>query len=180
MALQKTEQAQWYEDTIEPHETSLRLWLLGRFPDIGPVDDILQETFLRAIKARDREPLRSPKAFLFTTARNLAIDHLRRAKVSGSESLTEYDLSNVIDNGKPIPEQVSLEQEFEILEKAIDSLPSKCRTIFRMKKVQGMSQSEIARELGVSVHTVTTQLRIGLHKCAFFFEQYRKEGKKNA
>ena len=133
---QNSEQSQWFVDTIEPHEEVLRHWLMGRFPSIDSIEDILQETYLRALKARDEGKLYAPRAFLFTTARNLALDLIRRAGVAEKYSLTEYDTSNVSIDETSIPEMVSLNQEFEMLDRAIASLPEKCREIFIMRKTR--------------------------------------------
>lgn len=168
--------AEWYDHNIQPHESMLRAWLQNRFSLGSATDDIVQETFLRAIKARDRGVLYAPKAFLFTTARNLAIDHLRKKTISETEPLAKWEESNVIQLSDTIPEQVSRNQEIEILKKAIASLPGKCREIFTMRRIYGMSQMEIAETLGISRNTVSAQLTIGLRKCSEYFERYQEEG----
>jgi len=168
-------QAQWYADEIAPHESMLRGWLLNRFQLRDTVDDILQETFLRAIKARDRGVLHAPKAFLFTTARNLAIDYKRKSRNFGSEVLVEFDASSVAGTERPAPECVSREQEFALLRQAIETLPPRCREIFHMRQMEGISQREIAKKLGLSTRTVSAQLSIGLRKCPEFFEAYEGE-----
>lgn len=176
MPPQDREQTQWYAEQIQPHESMLRAWLQGRF-SLGPaLDDIIQEAFLRAIKARDRGVLHSPKAFLFKAARNLAIDHLRKKKHSEGESLANLESSNVIHLSDSIPEVVSRNQEYAILNDAIAALPEKCREIFTMRRVYGMSQMEISEALGISRNTVSAQLTIGLRKCSEYFERYQKEG----
>lgn len=172
------EQAYWYVTEIQPHESMLRAWLQGRFSLVSHVDDIVQEAFLRAIKARDRGVLHAPKAFLFKTARNLAIDHLRKMKHSEGESLANLESSNVIYLSDSIPEVVSRNQEYIILKKAIASLPEKCREIFTMRRVYGMSQMEISEALGISRNTVSAQLTIGLRKCGEYFERYDEEGER--
>ncbi len=150
----------------------LRAWLSRRFPEAGEVDDILQETYLRAIEVRDRGTLFAPKAFLFTTARNLALDSVRRSSHRRHEPLAESAASDVPDGEAPVPEQVARHQEIELLHSAIDSLPPQCRQIFVMRRLRGLSQQEIARELGLSVNTVSAQLTIGLRKCSEFFERH--------
>ena len=78
MPPQDKDLARWFVDEIQPHEAMLRAWLRGRFSLGSNVDDIVQEAYLRAIKAREKGALHSPKAFLFKAARNLSIDYLRK------------------------------------------------------------------------------------------------------
>ena len=84
--------------------------------------------------------------------------------------------SNVIQFSESIPEVVSRNEEYVILNRAIASLPEKCREIFTMRRVYGMSQMEIADALGISRNTVSAQLTIGLRKCSEYFERYDEEG----
>ena len=65
----------------------LRAWLRAKFPSLTDPDDLVQETFSRVLQARATAPIASAKAFLFTTARNLALDQVRRQKIIGIEAL---------------------------------------------------------------------------------------------
>tara|TARA_B110000305_G_C19074837_1_gene463415 strand:- start:215 stop:679 length:465 start_codon:yes stop_codon:yes gene_type:complete len=150
----------------------LRGWLQNRFSNRIDVDDIVQESLLRVLKAKEVNDIKSPKAFFFATARNLALDVVRRSKVVQFDSLTENELSNVLDDAESVPESIARNQELEILTKAIQSLPSKCRRIFTLRKVYCMSQPEIAEKLGISVNTVATQLKIGVKKCSAFMHEH--------
>ena len=64
----------WFHHEILPHEPMLRAWLRAKFPSLTDPDDLVQETFSRVLQARGTAPIASAKAFLFTTARNLALD----------------------------------------------------------------------------------------------------------
>ena len=150
----------------------LRGWLQNRFSNRIDVDDIVQESLLRVLKAKEVNDIKSPKAFFFATARNLALDVMRRSKVVQFDSLTENELSNVLDDAESVPESIARNQELEILTKAIQSLPSKCRRIFTLRKVYCMSQPDIAEKLGISVNTVATQLKIGVKKCSAFMHEH--------
>ena len=97
---------------------------------------------------------------------------MRRSKVVQFDSLTENELSNVLDDAESVPESIARNQELEILTKAIQSLPSKCRRIFTLRKVYCMSQLDIAKKLGISVNTVATQLKIGVKKCSAFMHEH--------
>jgi len=169
--------ADWFAAHVQPHEAMLRAWLVNRFGARLSVDDIVQEAYVRVWRAHVAGELHSPKAFLFTTARNLAVDSLRRHHVSRTEALVENDLSNVLDEHCDIPETVARNQELALLTEAIQTLPDRCRQIFTLRTVYGLSQREIAEKLGISDRTVAAQLTIGVGKCTEFMLRHY-EGRK--
>jgi RNA polymerase sigma-70 factor (ECF subfamily) len=72
------DQAIWFTETVRPHEPALRAFLSRRFSSLPDHDDLVQETYARLLRIADPERLVHARAFLFTTARNVAIDHVRR------------------------------------------------------------------------------------------------------
>ncbi|MEO7412779.1 MAG: sigma-70 family RNA polymerase sigma factor [Opitutaceae bacterium] len=158
----------WFKVHVQPHEAMLRAWLTQGFGARLPIDDVVQEAFLRVLRARTTGELQSPKAFLFATARNLALDQLRRHHVSRTDSLVEADCSNVLDDGESIPEHVARNQERALLTEAIQSLPDRCRQVMTLRIVYGLSQRVIGEKLGISDRTVAAQLAIGTMKCTDF------------
>jgi len=171
----QAEYTKWFAEQVQPHEPMLRAWLRGRFPHEPDVDDIVQETYYRLLQARAAGGVSAIKAFLFATARNLTIDRLRRRQVMRSESLADYNELSVLDGTDSIPEVVARNQELEMLTAAIQSLPDRCREIFTLRKVYGLSQKEIAKQLGLSENTVTAQISIGAKKCMAFLQRIRRE-----
>lgn len=172
-----SEQARWFAEHVLRHEPTLRAWLHSRFSLQVVLDDIVQETYLRVWRAHLAGELHAPKAFLFATARNLALDHLRRHHVSRTRPLVESDLSNVLDEQGDIPEAVARNQEFALLTEAIQTLPDRCRQIFTLRTVYGFTQRAIAEKLGISDRTVAAQLTIGVAKCSEFMLR-RYEGRR--
>jgi RNA polymerase sigma-70 factor (ECF subfamily) len=170
-----SEQARWFAADVQPHVPMLRAWLQSRFPEGGDHEDILQEAFLRVLQAREQQTLQSPKAFLFAVARNLALDRVRRRQAAGAPIAVPLEAVDVLDEGEDIPETIARHQELELLTAAIQALPERCRRIFTLRKVYGLSQPEIAQRLGISEHTVSAQLTIGVHKCTEYLRRYRKE-----
>ena len=152
----------------------LRAWLQSRFRDGTDFDDILQEAYLRVLKAHADGHLQSPKAFLFAVARNLALDRLRRQQVARTEPLGHGDQWDALFDEDDVTETVARNQELELLTQAIQALPDRCRQVFTLRKVYGMSQAEIAAQLGISEHTVSAQLTIGVHKCTEFMARFRE------
>lgn len=153
----------------------LRAWLQSRFREGMDLDDILQEAYLRVLRAHADGHLQSPKAFLFAIARNLALDRLRHRQVARHEPLVKNEQWDVLFDDADVAETVARNQELELLTEAIQSLPDRCRQVFTLRKVYGMSQPDIARKLGISEHTVSAQLTIGVHKCTEFMARFRRE-----
>ncbi len=153
----------------------LRAWLKSRFPAETDIDDIIQEACLRVLRARERGDLQSPKAFFYATARNLALDRVRRHQVARLEPLVENGLADALFDDNDVAETVAHNQELELLTEAIQALPDRCRQVFTLRKVYGMSQQDIAKKLRISENTVSAQLTIGLHKCTEFMDRYRRE-----
>ncbi len=170
-----TEEGRWFAENLQPHEAMLRAWLHSRFSDEHDIDDIVQEAYFKVLRARKTTEIASPKAFLFATARNLALEGIRKQSVRGELSLVDFDEFGILDDGEDVIDAVARSEELEILTRAIQSLPTRCRQIITLRKIYGMPQKDIAKELGISVHTVETQGTIGIRKLAEFFERLERQ-----
>jgi RNA polymerase sigma factor (sigma-70 family) len=162
----------WFVVEILPHEPALRAWLVAQFGPQCEVDDLVQETFARILRSQDGARIGSTKAFLFATARNLAVDQLRHRQVLAFEPITEIADSHVMNDEPGVGETVSRRQELELLTAAIQSLPERCRQVLTLRKIYGLSQKEIAAQLGISEHTVEAQVGTGVRRCAEYLARY--------
>jgi len=165
-----SEQSRWFSENLLPHEQMLRAWLRSRFSAQLDVDDVIQESYLRILQAHKKKPVKTPKAFLFATARNIALNMVRASTVRGAGDFKTVDDLDLLDDGEAIQETVARNQELESLTTAIQSLPQKCRQVFTLCKVYGMSPKEISEELNLSLPTIYRQLSIGVDKCADFMQ----------
>ena len=105
-------------------------------------------------------------------------DLYRRKKVVHFESLAHFPDSFVLESEYHVDETVSLRDEIELLVRAVESLTKRCRQVMSLRMVYGLSQKEIARELGVSTHTVKAQLAKGMRKCSEFLSCFEVPGVK--
>lgn len=172
MPPQDPEQARWFVDEVLPHEAGLKGWLRAQFPSLTDTDDLVQESYARLLRVHASGPVACPKAFLFVTTRNLALNHLRHQRIERPPGLAEIAPEGVLDDSVGVPEQIAHAEEFEFLIRAIQSLPERCRQVLTLRKIYGMSQKEVAASLGISEHTVEAQGGIGLRKCIEYFRRH--------
>ena len=166
-----TEQSRWFVDAVLPHEAGLRRWIKSRFSAIRDVDDLVQETYSRILKVRQSGPVPNPQAFLFVVSRNLAINRLQRMNHEYPPEPEGVDPRELVDEMAGPFDSAALREEIDDLVSAFQSLPDRCRQVMTLRKIYGLSQKEIAAELGISEHTVEAQVGIGLRKCRAFFRQ---------
>ena len=106
------------------------------------IDEISQETFLRAYKATQGREIDSPKAYLFQVARSLAYSELSRK----TRKLTDYledALEDQAGTTDLLEDDVAAQQKVSLFFDAIAELPPQCRRVFLMRKVQGMPHKAI-------------------------------------
>ena len=159
----------WFTAHVLPHEEPLRAWLAARFPGVPDHDDLVQEAFTRVLRQRERGEVRSAKALLFATARNLALDRLRRRHASPEIAITDSGESRVLEESPDAAATLNHRQELAILTEAVRALPDRCRQVVMLRHLEGLSYKEIAAQLGISPETVKVQLAKGLRRCADHF-----------
>lgn len=165
------DQERWFADEVQPYETSLRSYLRRLFPSLPDIDDIVQGSYERLLRAKEAGRVRYAKAFLFTTVRNAALDIFRRRKIVSIEGIADLAGLSVIDGEPDAAEAVNKQQELELLSEAIRNLPDRCRQVLTLRLLYDMSHKEIAGELRISQHTVKAQLAKGMRRCADYFEE---------
>lgn len=147
---------------------------IGRFlfkPE--DIDDMAQETFLRAYSATQGRELDSPKAYLFRVAKTVALKELARKSRQMTDFLEEAQVSEP-EADASLEEEVMAEQKIRLFFDAIAELPPQCRRVFLMRKHQGLSHKEIARELGISTSAVEKHIALGAERCKKFIESREK------
>lgn len=134
-------------------------------------ENIAQDVFLEFYQKRDSLDFHiNIIAYLFTSVKNKCIDYLRRKLLeqeAAAKMQEEFDLSfrMKFDSLEAFNlEGLSEDNIKNMIEKALESLPERCREIFVMSKIEGKKQKEIAEDLGVSVKTIECQMTIAYKK----------------
>ena len=154
----------WFVHEVLPHEGALTRYIARFAPD--EKEDVRQEVYARTYSsARGAIPTEA-RPFLFKIARNLLIDRARRASVISMDLLAGLENSLVVSDEPLVDRVVAGRQELELLMCALEDLPPRCREIVRLRKVEGLSQLEVAGRLGVTVSTVEKQTSKGVRRLA--------------
>jgi len=149
------------------NEVALKRYLRRFIRSREAADDLAQEAFLRAFAAETGRVIEAPKAFLFKVARNLALNELARQSTMAIEPLGDFEGQEVIEDSSQaaVDDVVDSRERVRLLARAIAALPPQCAKVFILRKMQGMSQKEIAVRLNISVRTVENHVALGLSRC---------------
>ena len=168
-----------HDDTILTIYMALRSSLARAVMRIVPprdVEDIVQETYVRICQSdKSGKVIGEPRAFMYKTARNLALDHIKRADnrlVSQIDDETEnLNWETLADETL---DKAATDEEFALFCKAVRHLPLQCRRVFVLKKVYGYSQREIAMKTNLSESTVEKHVAAGIKRCTYLMQQKNK------
>jgi RNA polymerase sigma-70 factor (ECF subfamily) len=170
------ERALWLVENVLPHEGELRAWLSSRRLPSLEIDDIIQETYTRLVAAESVAAVRDPRTYAFSTAHSVILTHVRRARVVSFQAMADLDVLGVV-SPDPAPERQLLDrQELRRLAEAIASMPAKTAQIFSLRRVHGLSQRQIANQLGLPESTVEKHISRAIHTLMVRFGRGGKPG----
>lgn len=145
--------ASLYRATVSP----LRRYLARMLGNPADAQDLAHDAYARVYQAMDDQHVAQPKAFLFTTARRLALNQIQRRKIAPVRE-SDGKVIELAPSPAPGVEQVVMaRQEWARLERAIAALPEGCRTVLLLCKVEHLSHAEIGARLGIAISTVEKQ-----------------------
>jgi RNA polymerase sigma-70 factor (ECF subfamily) len=173
------DKTRWFTEEVQPFERPLRAYLGRSLPSQADVDDLVQDTYIRLLKARETGSIRHTKGLLFTIARNAVCDFLRKKKSANIIPITESVAIPVLSNDEDLTELVCRQEELTLLTDAINSLPKRCREVILLRKIKGLSQREIAEMLGIAEHTVESLTGKGVRRCADYLRAHNDRQQPN-
>jgi RNA polymerase sigma-70 factor (ECF subfamily) len=143
----KTQFRQLYDQEFHPVYRAIRAVVL----DSAAAEDLTQETFVRAYRARHRyKPTAPPGAWLRRIGINLAISHLRRQKLARFLPARLYVAPDRRDYDRA--------EARDVVEKALAALSPKLRAAVILHYYEGLTREEIADVLGVTAGTVASRI----------------------
>lgn len=131
-------------------------------------EDLLQETYLRVTRALGERPVEHLEPFVFQTARNLALDHLRARRVQARtllDDVPEQVLHNVAAPLGSNEDATHAQQLLRHLSVSLGQLTQRQQRIFILSRLHGASYLEIAEQLQVSASTVQKELKLIMAIC---------------
>ncbi|MDR0892159.1 MAG: sigma-70 family RNA polymerase sigma factor [Mediterranea sp.] len=136
--------------------------------------EIVTNVFFSLWQSRRKLPLiTNMNAYLFIAVRNEVQRYAKEAIRPLVVSLEEIVAQRAEAATTPTPEEEALTREAEsLLQRAIEALPAKCRTIFRLVHEEGKSVQEVARQLSVEEGTVRMQMKIARDKITKYLKPY--------
>ena|SRR3984885_5109605 len=153
------------QDAFLENQSALKRFISRFFRSVQDVEDVAQETFLRAYRAESGKSIAQPKAFLFRIAKHIALNQLSRRSHQVTEYLEDLGDSDVLIGAGSLEDEVAAHQAVGLHCEAIAALTPHCRRVYMLRKVHGMSQKEIASSLGIAVSTVEKHLIKGVAEC---------------
>ena len=156
----------WFTDEILVHEDALLRYLHRTWRQRDEIHDLRQELYVRVYEAAGKAFPAQPKAFLFASARHLMADRIRRRKVVSIEPMGDFEPSHVLIDDVTPERWSSGRQSLAQLSAAFDRLPDRCREVVWLRRVEELSQKDVALRMGISEKTVEKHIAKGMRLLA--------------
>ncbi len=181
----RTGDVQAFERLLQRHEKAIYNFIFRLVRDRELANDLLQETFLRVVKnAQGYSRKAKFTTWLYTIARNLGIDALRKARHRRHPSLDQAQGAD--PEGRTLMERLPGKSDdgFERtdagelrvrIEAAIDRLSNEQREVFVMREFMQLQFKEIAAVVGVSENTIKSRMRYALENLRLALADYAED-----
>ena len=144
--------ASLYRATVAP----LRRHLARILGNTAEAQDVAHDAYVRVYPVIQKQAAEKPEAMLYTTARRLAFNRLKRRRIAPFAPEPPSDEFHA-SSAPGVVQQVMARQELQQLEQAIAQLPEGCRAVLLLRKIELLSHQEISDRLGIAISTVEKQ-----------------------
>lgn len=150
-------------------------YLTSRLPNGEDARDLAQETYLRLLRRNRDDLVRHPEAYLFRIAANLMYEHWLKTRPESAHPSLAIDPEMMESDELSTEGCVAQQQSVDALERVLRVMPPTRRKVIILHRRDGMTYSEIAAELGISVGMVKKHLAKGLARCREQLMRYSDE-----
>lgn len=164
MTPSRSEIVAWVGSNIVPHEADLRARLRRLGVPEDEVSDVVQDAYLKLARLEDVSHIASGRAYFFTAARNAWLERIRHDRVVRIDSMSSYEGLDIVDDVPGPERQAWARVELQRVRDHIEALPERCRTIFKLRRLEGLSYREIGDRLGMPERTVSSDASRGLKR----------------
>lgn len=152
----------WFAEAVLPFAGNYRAYARKLTRDAAEAEDLVQEAYAKVLGMSDWRRLERPERFVLTIIRNLAFERVRRAKVVGIRQIGVLEMEALPDPAPDAYAVASAREELVRVIEAVERLPEQCRRVVTLRKMEGLSPSQIAVRLNLSISTVEKHLAKGL------------------
>jgi RNA polymerase sigma factor (sigma-70 family) len=134
----------------------LLAWLRQRLSVAADADDVAQETWIRLMRYEGASGIASPKSMLYTVAAHVACDQERMSRARRKNmhlSIDDEDF-DIASREPSVDRVVEGVEAYKNVCEQIEQLPPKCRRVFLLSRMHGMTYPQIAAHCGISVKMV--------------------------
>jgi RNA polymerase sigma-70 factor (ECF subfamily) len=149
---------------VRKHQMELLGFFRGRVTRAQDAADLAQESWIRMMHYRF-DVVASSRGLLFTIARNVLKNHWRWNALRQIEQSTDFNEVEALPEASGPERHLQSAVAMEALEAAITALPPKCRTVFLLSRIEGLSNREVAQRCGISVKMVEKHLAKAILTC---------------
>lgn len=160
---------------FEKHSRELRNFLGTMMRSREDIEDLMQETFLRLVSLERPETIRSPKAYVFSLAHNLVVDHYRKHKASTIDRSVALDECEEVVVQPPAERGMDARRDLDMLQSAIMELPEKTQKIFILRKFHDRSYADLAHDFNMSEQAIRQHVSRGLKECMAYMQAKKAE-----
>lgn len=132
----------------------LLCYFRSHLPSEEDAHDAVQESFMRLLRYRDSEPATAWRPLLFRIASNIVAEFFRRGAVRGLNKHVSLADEVLVSQAPSQEDLIEQEQREALLRAAIVALPPRCRQVYMLSRVEGLTYPQIAKHCGISVKTV--------------------------
>lgn len=159
----RRERNAWLAAHVLPHEAWIRRVIARQAESCGiEVDDLIQESYALLARLPSVAEIAVPHRYALQVARSVLLQHVRRARIVSIDAVADLDALNAAADAPSPEDHMFGRHELARVAAAIEAMPEPVRRAFWLRRVEGLSQRDVAARLGLSESTVEKQISRGI------------------